>query len=366
MGSVTELWVDREDFRTTKIVTFAAPSLRTGEIRVSIEKFGLTANNVSYALSGDQIGYWKFFPGEKNWGKVPAWSIAEVVESNCENIAVGERLYGLFPMASELVLQPYKIKDDSFTDGTAHRGELPEFYNQYRRTQGESEILQQLEDERCLLFPLFMTSYILFDYLLDNDFFGAEQIVVGSVSSKTGLGLAKLVHESSEKKPKVIGITSQKNVGFVENLNCCGEVVTYGDELTIDPSLTTAYVDMSGNGTLTDALHDHIRDNIVESCMVGATHWETDRRGSDLPGVKPKFFFAPGHIAKRDLEWGPGVLYIKAGEESVKLLEQVKDQIKIERKLGAEVAAQIWTDMLDSNVSPTRGILISLKTKITR
>ena len=360
MTSVTELWVNRENFRETKIVSHAAQPLQSGEVRVTIDKFGLTANNVSYALSGDQLGYWKFFPAEEQWGKVPAWSMAEVIESSCEEISVGERLWGFFPMTSELVLQPCNIRDDNFTDGTAHRSELPALYNQYRRVQGEPEILQQLEDERCLLFPLFLTSYVLLDYFVDNDYFGAEQLVIGSVSSKTGLGLAKLVIESQRSKPKVIGITSETNVDFVRDLNCCDQVVAYGNESAIDATFPPAYVDMSGNGNLTNTLHNHIGDNLVESCMVGATHWETDRRGSDLPGAKPTFFFAPGQIAKRDKEWGAGILFSKASEESVKLAEQVKNQIKIERISGADAASEIWKDMLDSKVRPNRGIIVSL------
>ena len=65
MTSVTELWVNRENFRDTKIVTQESTPLLDGQIRVAIDKFGLTANNVSYALSGDQIGYWRFFPAEE-------------------------------------------------------------------------------------------------------------------------------------------------------------------------------------------------------------------------------------------------------------------------------------------------------------
>ena len=331
-----------------------------GQIRVAIDKFGLTANNVSYALSGDQIGYWRFFPAEESWGKVPAWSIAEVTESRCHEIVVGERLWGFFPMSSELVLQPGSIREDSFTDETAHRRELSALYNQYRRTAGEPEILQQLEDERCLLFPLFLTSYVLLDYFIDNDYFGAEQLVIGSVSSKTGLGLACLVHQAPAPRPRVIGITSESNRDFVMSLGCCDELIHYGNESEIDATLTSAYVDMSENGTLTDALHHHLSDKLVESCMVGATHWETARRGSDLPGARPTFFFAPGQIAKRDEEWGAGVLFAKASEASVKLAAQVKDQIRIERLTGAEAASQIWKDMLDSRVAPSRGTIVSL------
>ena len=361
MANVTELWVNRENFRDTKIVTHELTLLKEGQIRVAIDKFGLTANNVSYALSGDQIGYWQFFPAEENWGKVPAWSIAEVTESRCDEIAVGERLWGFFPMSSELILQPGSIREDNFTDETAHRRELPALYNQYRRTGGEPEILQQLEDERCLLFPLFLTSYVLLDYFIDNGYFGAEQLVIGSVSSKTALGLACLVHAAPAPRPKVIGITSEANRDFVMGLGCCDKLIHYGNETDIDTTRTTAYVDMSGNGPLTNALHHHLTDKLVESCMVGATHWETERRESDLPGARPTFFFAPGQIAKRDKEWGAGVLFAKASEASVKLADKVKEQIQIERLSGAEAASQIWEDMLDSRVAPNRGILVSLQ-----
>ena len=52
------------------------------------------------------------------------------------------------------------------------------------------------------------------------------------------------------------------------SLGCCDELIHYGNESEIDATLTSAYVDMSGNGTLTDALHHHLSDKLVESCMV--------------------------------------------------------------------------------------------------
>ena len=59
MPDCTQLWIDRKDIRTTKQVTSALPALGAGEVLVAIDKFGLTANNVSYAVTGDSIGYWQ-------------------------------------------------------------------------------------------------------------------------------------------------------------------------------------------------------------------------------------------------------------------------------------------------------------------
>ena len=38
--------------------------------------------------------------------------------------------------------------------------------------------------------PLFITSFMLADFLQDNAFFGARQVVVSSASSKTAYGTA--------------------------------------------------------------------------------------------------------------------------------------------------------------------------------
>ena len=78
MTQITELWTNRADLRNTKIVTRTAPELAEGEILMKIEKFGLTANNVSYAITGDSIGYWGYFPADETWGKVPAWGFGRL------------------------------------------------------------------------------------------------------------------------------------------------------------------------------------------------------------------------------------------------------------------------------------------------
>jgi NADPH:quinone reductase-like Zn-dependent oxidoreductase len=358
MGAVHEVWVNRKNLRETRLVDREARALEPGEIRVAIDRFGLTANNVSYAVSGDMIGYWKYYPAEGDWGKVPVWGMANVVESHAHDIAVGERLYGFFPMASETILTVGTVHADAFMDATPHRQELPALYNQYRRTSAEPAFLAGLEVERCLLFPLFMTSFVLFDYLEDNDYFGAEQVLIGSVSSKTGFGLAKLLKQAGSLK--VIGLTSPGNLSFVHALGCCDQVVAYGHETEIEADRPTAYVDMSGNGTLTETLHHHLGERMVESCMVGATHWESRGRGSDLPGARPTFFFAPAQIAKRDKEWGRGVLFDKASVAGAAMAKEIADKVSVEWVRGGEDTARIWTEMLDNQVSPDRGIMAAV------
>ena len=88
------------------------------------------------------------------------WGIAQVIESNVERIVVGERLYGFFPMSSHVVMEPGHVSEGSFIDIMPHRQALPNLYNQYARTRSESADLQDIEDERCIFFPLFVTGYV--------------------------------------------------------------------------------------------------------------------------------------------------------------------------------------------------------------
>ena len=362
MTQNTELWVDRQNLRNTRIVSAALPPLEEGQVLVAIDQFGLTSNNVSYAISGDTIGYWGYYPAEGNWGKVPVWGCANVVQSNCAEVPVGDRLWGFFPMASHTVLRPGKIRDDKFVDVAEHRQALPALYNGYRRTGAEPEFLRAMEVERCLLFPLFATSWLIYDYLVDNDFFGAKQVLIGSVSSKTGFGLAEMLHNDPTVTQRIVGLTSSANVAFVDGLGCCDEVIVYGEEAKIDATEPAAYVDMSGDAQLTVALHNLLGENIVESAMVGATHWELRGDTGTLPGARPTFFFAPAQIAKRDGEWGPGVAMMKAITASAEVAKKVTGELAVEWTRDVQGLATLWVDLLDNKVSPNRGLMVSLCT----
>ncbi len=360
--AITELWVDRGDFRNTREVSVAVPDIADGEILVAIDKFALTSNNVSYAASGDMIGYWQFFPThEAPWGKVPVWGMAEVVASNAADIAVGERLYGFFPMATHLVMAPGSVRPEGFSDTQAHRQELPALYNHYARTDAEPAALQAVENERCVYFPLFMTGYVITDLLADNAWFGAEQIVIGSVSSKTGFGLASFI-KTSGFAGEVVGLTSAGNRDFVASLGICDSIVTYGDVDTI-AQRPSVFVDMAGDKSTRIALHQHLLDNMKASLMVGATHWDAWRPAdmdTPLPGSAPEFFFAPAQIEKRNGEWGPGVLMEKAYGASTELALELSGRLDMQSYSGAGACAEMWVELLNNNVSGQQGILVSL------
>jgi hypothetical protein len=360
MSKCQELWVERGNLRCNKIVNKEIPKPAADQVLVAIDKFALTSNNVTYGLTGDTIGYWGYFPAEQQWGKIPVWACGNVIESHSDDIKVGERLWGFFPMSSHVILTPGKIRDDQFTDMADHRSKLPSLYNHYRRTAAEPEVLTQMENQRCLLFPLFATSFVLSDYLIHHDFFGAEQVIIGSASAKTAFGLAQLLSSNPKVSQKVIAVTSAGNEEFVRSLGIYDEVVLYNQENNLNASVPTAYVDMSGDKSLTTRIHNHIKENIVESCLVGATHWEEGGRLESLPGKQPVFFFAPGHIGKRDEELGKGQMMMRGMMAGVEMSTALKGKIDIKWIKTAEGLLDTWNGMLEHRINPKEGAMVSL------
>ena len=101
----TDLLVKRDYIRRTSWRDIDSPSLKAGEVRLAIDRFALTSNNVSYALFGDRMSYWDFFPAPPGWGRLPASGFANVVESRVDGLREGERIYGFLPTSTEFVTQ---------------------------------------------------------------------------------------------------------------------------------------------------------------------------------------------------------------------------------------------------------------------
>ena len=128
--------------------------LQAGEIRVHIDRFALTSNNITYAAFGDAMNYWSFFPvTREGWGVIPVWGFGHVVQSLHPGVAVGERLYGYFPMASSVVLTPTRLSPASFSDGAPHRAALHAVYTQYIRCAADPINTASTEDAQALLRP---------------------------------------------------------------------------------------------------------------------------------------------------------------------------------------------------------------------
>lgn len=356
---VTELRVMRKRIDECRLAERVLPAIGEGEILARVGRFALTANNISYALTGDALGYWQFFPHDADWGVVPVWGFAEVIESRAEGLPVGARFWGYLPMASHVVMRPDRIGARGFVDASAHRAALPAVYNLYARTDHDPAELAAAADQRSLLFPLFTTSYLIADYFADNALFGADQVIIGSASSKTGFATAHYLRSLPTPPSRVIGLTSARNIAFTESLGLYDRVIAYDAIADIDAAVPAGYVDMSGDGEVLAALHHHLGDNMKISVGVGATHWEAPRLREALPGAKPAFFFAPAQIAKRDGEWGAGELMRRANIANLAFVARLGDVLHITHHVGAEAIAARYADMVANRTPPTEGLILS-------
>lgn len=359
MKQIQELQVRKDDLSQTRLVERTAPALADGEVLAKVDRFALTANNITYGVVGERIGYWKFFPADEGWGIIPVWGFADIVDSKHKEIGAGERLYGYFPMGTHLVMRPDKVRPERLIDAAPHRTGLPPVYNSYARTNAEPHFDTAMEDERALLFPLYATSFCLYDFLKDNDWFGAEQIIAPSASSKTAIGVVYALG-ADEEAPKTVGLTSKRNAGRVTALGLYGAVATYDRLDAIDASKPTAIVDMSGDGGLLSELHRRLGDNMRYTANVGVTHYEANSMGPDFIRERSAMFFAPGHIQKRAQDWGPGAFEKKAFVFWRDAALKSRDWLIIERAAGVDGLERAYREVLEGRSTPDKGIIVAL------
>lgn len=357
MTATTSFLVNRGDISKHQIDTAEASDLAEGEVLLKVAHFSFTANNVTYAAFGDAMKYWDFFPAKDGFGLVPVWGFADVVESKAEGINVGERFYGYYPMATHLKVQPIKSSPAGFFDGAAHRQHLSPIYNYYNNTKTDPAYRAEMEALQMIFRPLFMTSFLIDDFLDDNDFFGAEQVVLSSASSKTAYGLAFLL--ALRGNIKVIGLTSSGNVDFCRSMGSYAEVVTYDQIDTLDASLKTVYVDMAGSGPVRTSVHTHFAETLTYSCSVGASHWDQMGANSDLPGPAPTLFFAPAQGQKRNEDWGPEGFAQRTGAAWMKFIGAAAGWTEIVNKQGGNAIAQVYSDTVAGTVNPQHGNILS-------
>ena len=279
-----------------------AARLDPGQALLRVDTFGLTANNITYAVMGEAMSYWSFFPAEDGWGRIPMWGFAEVERSEAEGVEPGTRVYGYLPPSSHLVVTPVAVDESGFNDGSPHREALPSAYQRLLAYRARPFYTADTEEIQMLLRPLFFTSFLIDDQLADEGLTERGPILISSASSKTAIAAAFLL--AQRDGVELVGLTSPGNAEFVEGLGIYGRTVTYDaiDSLERGPA---TYVDIAGDGALRQAVHSHFGDELASSLIVGATHWEELGPGEgELPGPTPALFFAPDRIVKRSGDWG--------------------------------------------------------------
>ncbi len=361
--NTTTLLVRQNQLASTRLQIQDDAPITDGQVRVRVDNFALTANNITYAAMGDLMNYWKFFPsGEEGWGIVPVWGFGSVVESLHPEVAVGERLYGYWPMASHAVLTPAKLSPAGFADGAAHRAELHAVYSQYLRSDTDPFYQADTEDIQALLRPLFITSWLIDDFLADQQFFGARRMLLSSASSKTAYGTAFQLAQRDGLE--VVGLTSPGNVAFCESLGCYDRVLAYDAVDTLDAAVPSVYIDFAGSTKVRQQVHQQVT-GLTYSCSVGASHVQDLGGVGTLPGPRPVMFFAPAQGKKRVSEWGPQGLnerLVGAWEQfSTEVQSAEQPWLEVQQQMGPEAAQTLFQRLLGGHSDPRTGHIASMQ-----
>ena len=334
-----------------------------GEVVLALDRFSLTTNNITYAAYGDSIGYWSVFPtGREDTGMMPVWGFADVLQSRAEGVEVGARVFGYFPMADTLLVQAEKISKGGFADASPWRKAVPDIYNRYVLCAADANYSADLENPEVLFRPLFITSYTAVDFLRQNDFFGAQQVVVSSASSKTAYGSAWCL---SRDDVSLIGLTGARNRAFVEGLGAYDVVHGYEEVEGLLTGIPTLYLDLAGDAALRRRVHAHFGDDLVYDCLVGSTQSDVfTQNDPDLVGPKPEFFFAATCL---DAHRGRGTLrvfYERFFADQRAFFERVVDPaspwIRIVEHHGLEAAADVVRDLADGVSNAAEGAIVRI------
>lgn len=357
--------VDKNTLSKHQLIAPKLPVLTSGEVRLSIERFSLTSNNVTYGVMGESLGYWDFFPVKDNWGKIPVWGIGIVVESHCNNIAVGSKFYGYYPMSSEFIVQPENVSNKGFKDVTSHRQSLASSYNHYSLMVKENGFLPDADNYYILYRPLFSSGLLLEDYLRENEYFGATTLLISSASSKTAISLAFMLGKLGGVKS--IGLTSPKNLSFVKSLGLYDEVICYNELDDIQANRKITYVDICGDSVLLQKIQSQLNNRLVHRCVVGGTHSTIKNKKKNdslivttltkLAASKQSQFFAPTHIEKCQKTLGTDGFSQHFQQSWVAFLAQVDEWIDIVEFSAQEDLSSVYDSLLITS-NPKQGLIL--------
>ena len=356
--------IDRDDITQATLVAEPVVPLVPGQIRVAVDSYAMTANNITYAvfgkpagLFGNDQGYWDFFAERGTPGRLPVWGFATVTESAAGGIAVGETFYGYYPMASHAVLTTGNVGPGGFTDVTPRRTTLPPIYNHYQRIGALADYRAADHDYWPVFRPLFLTGWLIADQFEDEGDYGVQQILIASASSKTAIGLGFSLAQRASR-PETIGLTSAAHVDALTAQGIYDRVISYDQIMTLNATTAAAFVDMAGNGAVTRVVHSHFGSQLQASIIVGKSHWDAQADVEGLPGPERQGFFAPGRSQKRIADWGGAVFGQKIAAAWLAFMDIAPRLASVDKRSGGDAALAAYREMLSGQADPRTGIVV--------
>jgi hypothetical protein len=340
--------VRRDDpLHEVRVVDDVVRPADAGEVVLAVERFSVTANNLTYALLGDRLGHWAPFPAASpGWGRAPAWGHAVVVDGDPELAVPGTRWSGYLPMATHFRVRAERHGDRLRAVAPERAGMLP----LYRDLSPLAATPEEGAREAVAVAMLTGTAPALIDDLLAGA--GTGRVVVSSATSKTALTSALLL---SQRGVEVVGITSSAHVGAAERAGVYAAVVTYDDLGSLARSPAAAYLDVAGRPAVTAAVHSRLGPALRRSIAVGGSH-RAAGTGPPAPPGPPGPQVERFNTGDRRVE-----LVAERGERAVaeledrareSILDWAATHIDAPESAGIDSAPQVWDRVARGGVAP--------------
>jgi hypothetical protein len=355
---INEIWIEKSNVANTKIVEkqFNSKQLSTDEVLLKVDSFGFSANNITYSIFGDKMGYWGFFPADDTWGIVPIWGFATVLESNHTDVKVGEKIFGYLPMATHLVITAGKTSPTHFFDISEKRKSISPVYDNYVRCATDPGYQVDREAWQLNYRPLFMTSFVLDDYVGEEIVAAkqpVQQIILTSASSKTAYGAAHLLMKHKAQRGldyQVIGLTSASNKAFTQGLGCYDQVLSYDEIAQLGKDKVSWVLDFAGNKNLLLNLQKQFADHLDKLVLIGST--DVDAQQDKPDGyLDSEFFFAPSQVKRRTGEWGHAGFAERYAKAWQHFAVHMNDKVAVAEYSGAKAIEALYHTGLDNRLN---------------
>jgi hypothetical protein len=339
----------RDDLTVGEVRPATPTTLEPGEIRLAVERFGLSSINITYAWLIDcPIPFLDVFPAPEGFGRVPTWGFAVVEESRHSDVAVGDRIYGYLPMSTHHTLA-VESTPRGLVDVSPERGFLHPWYRGYRRAGAPDA----LDDRRALLWPLYPASFSLADFLAKQAAGGAKSVVVTSASSKTAIGMADLL--ARQEGLTTIGLTADRSTAFVGGLGLYDTVAAYDDLGSVDVTAPAVLVDFTGEPTRLTALYRRFAGDLCHTALVGYTHPGALVRHPQLTDPAPVIFFTPMVEDQAVAEEGADHFYARYHAAEAAFVESTASWLTMRHHQGPDAIADLYRSVLAGEQPPHIG-----------
>lgn len=388
------LATERDNLSNTVVLRDELPPLAPGEVRMQVDKVGLSANNLFYLQMGE-APFLKFFavyplPEEhKHLAIMPAWGVGTVIESRHGDFAVGERFRGFLHITNVVQMKATRSAD-GFTASGGKRDKINPAYNDFKQVDeaGRSPIRGSgiKSDLAMTAAPGAQSGFILYELLAMNDFYGGNSVVLTSASSKLALATALSLQEAkaSGAIEHIAGYTSASNREFVAATGLYDEVLAFDESPAAGDGLRHVLIDVAGDA----AVYKRSKDHLVKALAVGGTHAAAEastftafgasgfvKMLIDMMGpqwakhwaarrLSPRLemFFAPTVIGALLERWGREELDRRSDAALQHFVDAAIDNgwIDVQRVESVGAIQSAYQSIVAGSLPPSRAVIVSL------